>query len=76
MFIYNFKINGGKALKIIIVILSIFMLIVFGISVYRIFIASGKFKVKDQIEKNDITEIKAENYTNILEADTDNLDEY
>lgn len=76
MFIYNFKINGGKALKIIIAILSIFMLIVFGISVYRIFIASGKFKVKDQIEKQDITEIKSEDYTNILEAVHDNLDEY
>ena len=29
MHIYNIKINGGKALKIIIVVLSLFMLIVF-----------------------------------------------
>lgn len=68
MFIYNVKINGGLALKIIIILLSLFMLIVFGISVYRIFFTNGKFEVEDRIMKNEITEIDAKNYTNILEA--------
>ena len=49
MFICNFKINGGIALKIIIVVLSLFMLIVFGISIYKIFFTSGKFVVKDKV---------------------------
>lgn len=76
MFIYNLKINGGIALKIIIVILSTFMLIVFGISVYRIFFTSGKFEVNDRIITNEITEIEDNNYTNILQAVHDNLDSY
>lgn len=76
MFIYNFKINGGRALKIIIAILSCFMLVVFLISLYRIFFTSGKFKINDAIEPKDITEIQAENYTNILQAVHDNPDSY
>jgi len=76
MFIYNLKINGGMALKIIIVVLSIFMLIVFGISVYKIFFANGNFSVEDKIETNEITEIKPENYTNILQAVHDDIDSY
>ena len=76
MFIYNLKINSGVALKIIIAILSIFMFIVFGISVYRIFFTSGKFKVDDKIQAKEITEIAPDNYTNILQAVHDDIDSY
>ena len=76
MFIYNLKVNGGVMLKIIIVILSIFMLGVFGFSIYKIFFTSGKFVVNDKIKKQDITEIQQENYTNILKAVHDNPDSY
>lgn len=76
MFIYNLKVNGGAALKIIIVILSIFMLGVFGFSVYKIFFTSGKFIVNDKMKKQDITEIQTENYTNILKAVHDDPDSY
>lgn len=76
MFIYNVKINGGILLKTIIVILSIFMLVVFGISVYKIFFLSGKFETKDKIIANEINEIEPENYTNILQAVHNDLDSY
>ena len=76
MFIYNFKINGGFALKLIIILLSIFMLIVFGISIYRIFFTSGNFVVNDRIDAKEITEIMPENYTNILQAVHDDIDSY
>lgn len=76
MFIYNFKINGGIALKIIILVLSLFMLIVFGISVYKIFFSSGKFVVNDKMEQKEITEIEAKNYTNILQAVHNDIDSY
>jgi len=76
MFIYNLKINGGIALKIIIVVLSIFMLIVFGISVYKIFFSNSRFQVNDRISTKEITEIDAENYTNILKAVHDDLESY
>lgn len=76
MYVYNFKINGGLVLKIIIVFLSLFMLMVFGISVYRIFFTDGKFTINDRIETPDITEISQENYTNILQAVHDDMDSY
>lgn len=76
MFIYNFKINGGRALKIIIVLLSLFMLGVFAISIYRIFFTEGKFLVKDKIQAKEVTEIETENYTNILQAVHDNPESY
>lgn len=68
MFIYNLKINGGIALKIIIILLSIFMLIVFGISVYRIFFTSGKVEINDRFVQSDVIDIHPKNYTNILQA--------
>jgi len=68
MFIYNLKINGGLLLKLIIIVLSLFMLIVFGISVYRIFFANGKVEVNDRFSQNEVIEIEAKNYTNILQA--------
>ena len=76
MFICNIKINGGKTLKIIILLLSIFMLIVFGITIYRIFFESGKFVVKDNLKAKEFTEIQPENYTNVLQAVHDNPDSY
>ena len=76
MFIYNIKINGGIALKVIIVILSIFMLIVFGISVFKIFFTSGKFEVNDRIQTKEITEITSDNYANILQSVHDDLGSY
>lgn len=76
MFIYNLKINGGMALKIIIVVLSLFMLIVFGISVYRIFFTSGKLEVNDRFSQEGTIEIQPQNYTNILEAVHENPDSY
>lgn len=76
MFIYNFKVNGGLLLKIIIVILSAFMLIVFGISMYRIFFSSGKFVVNDNIKAKDVTEIEAKQYTNTLQAVHQDIESY
>lgn len=76
MFICNFKINGAAALKAIIVVLSIFMLVVFGISIYKIFFSSGKFIINDKINTTEITKIQPENYTNILKAVHDDPDSY
>lgn len=76
MFIYNVKINGGIALKAIIVILSIFMLFVFGISVYKIFFTSGKFEVNDRIQTKEIIQINSDNYANILQSVHDDLGSY
>ena len=52
------------------------MLMVFLFSIYKIFFSSGKFFVKDRIEQNEIKEINADEYTNILQAVHDDLDSY
>ena len=44
--------------------------------IYKIFFSSGKFFVKDRIEQNEIKEINADEYTNILQAVHDDLDSY
>lgn len=49
---------------------------VFLFSIYRIFFTSGKFFINDKVEAQDITEIKADNYTNILEAVHEDLNSY
>ena len=76
MYIYNIKVNGGKLLKIILLILSIFMFIIFCASIYKIFFSNGKFLVEDMLKTKEITEINPENYTNILQAVHDNPDSY
>lgn len=76
MKIYNIKINGGKVLRLAIILLSLLMLGIFLYSLYRIFVSSGKFFVNDKIKKQDIVEINTDNYTNILQAVHDNLDSY
>ena len=52
------------------------MLVVFGISIHRIFFTGGKFIVQDKIKTKEITEIEAENYSNILQAVHENPDSY
>ena len=76
MYIYNFKINGGLILRLIIIFLSLIMLGVFLISIYRIFFSNGRFTVKDSIKSKEVTEINPDNYTNILEAVHNDLPSY
>lgn len=76
MFICNFKINGSKWLKVLIVVLSLIMLAIFIISIYRIFVKDGNFFVSDSMKTKDVTEIQPQNYTNILQAVHDNIDSY
>ena len=76
MKVYNIKINGGKTLKLIIIVLSIIMLIFFVYSLDRIFINSGKFFINDKIENKDMVTLEKDSYTNILQAVHENLNEY
>lgn len=76
MFIFNVKVKGSILLKILIITLSIIMLVIFLITIYRIFVKDGKFFVSDSVLKKDITEIDSSNYTNILQAVHDDTDSY
>lgn len=74
MFVYNVNLNGKNIIKISFIIISIIIIIFFGISTYKII--KGSFKVKDQVNSSDISYIESKNYTNILKSVHDNLDEY
>lgn len=77
MFICNIKVNGKLWFKIIMIIMGIIVVGVFAISVYKLLFAeNGLFKVSDEINHSDVTEIQPDDYTNILKAVHDNMDSY
>ena len=66
MFVYNIKINGAKTFKTIFIIILILLLFIMGSVMWR-FVNASK-------EKTDIVcDIKASNYTNILKATHENI---
>ena len=69
MFVYNIKINGEKTFKTIFIIILILLLFIMGSVMWR-FVNASK-------EKTDIVcDIKASNYTNILKATHENINNY
>ena len=74
MFIYNFKINGKLFTKILFVIIGVIITIYFLISAWKIY--SNCFKVRDKQNEENIINLSASNYTNVLKTVHDNLDSY
>lgn len=75
MFIYNMKINGTKAYKLLLG-LFIFVICVLIIMVCYTLLNNNNFKVNDELKKDEIFELNAQNYTNVLKNVHDNLDSY
>lgn len=76
MFIYNFKVSGSKIFKIFAIIVSILIIILFGAAIYRIYTNVSREEMVYDSVNTDITSISPKNYTNILKAVHDNLDNY
>lgn len=79
MFILNFKLDGNKFSKILFIIMIIIIVIIFSFGVYNIFLKQNNnnlIRVSDEIKKDDILEITPNNYTNILKAANENIDDY
>ena len=74
MFIYNVKLNGKQIVKILFVIIAIVVTIYFVISAYKIY--NNSFKVKDQLNENNVMYLTADNYTNVLKTVHENIDDY
>jgi len=78
----NFKLNGNKFIRYLFVIILIIILLIFLVGVYNIFFKKieksedNSFTLGDTINSDKIFEISPHNYTNILKAVTDNLDDY
>ena len=80
---YNLKLDGNKLVKTIFIVIFIIMIIILSVGIYNIFFKEKKAKasqevltINDCIKTNDIFEITYENYTNILQTVTDNIDSY
>lgn len=76
MFIYNLKINGSKTFKVFFIFIIILMIVILGIVFCKVFTgANNIFKVSDK-NFSGVSEISANNYTNVLKAVHDDLDSY
>ena len=77
MFIYNFKVNGSKIFKYFftgIVVLIICILIFVSI---KLFVgAKNNRNISSCMPQSDVSVISAKNYTNVLKAVHENIDDY
>ena len=77
MFIYNLKVNGSKLFKAIFAIMIILLILVVGMVVFKIFNGAASSDVTSScMPQGNINKIEAKNYTNILKAVHDNIDNY
>ena len=77
MFVCNFKINSNKFIKYFVACLCLIILIICGISIYKIFgNAISNNRTTDTLKKGAICEIDSKNYTNVLNEVHNNLDIY
>lgn len=75
MFVYNFKINGTKTFRIIIVVVILIALLVLSLSIYNFYYKS-RFIINDTLPSNSIANIEGSNYTNVLKQVYEDIDTY
>lgn len=73
MFVYNFKLNKKALFKLFFVLCTVIVIVIAGISVYRIFYCN---RTTDELAPPSIANISSQNYTNILKSVHEDLDEY
>lgn len=81
MFLYNLKLNGNRLVKFLFIVMLLIILVISSVSIYNIFLKnesrySQEIKLTDTIKSDKIFEITPENYTNILQAVTKDIDSY
>lgn len=78
MFIYNIKINGSKFFKMIFIGMLIILVIITCIVIFKIFAGAQQSSSANSscLPQNGVCKIEAKNYTNILKAVHENIDDY
>lgn len=77
MFIYNFKINGRNLFKYFFIGTVILIMIIVGIVSFKIFYGASHNRNKSScLPQSNISKISSSNYTNILKAVHDNINDY
>ena len=77
MFVFNVKVNGSKIFKYFFIGVIIFLIVILGIVMYRVFGgANNASKLQSCFPQNGVSEIQPMNYTNILKTVHENIDPY
>lgn len=77
MFVHNFKVKGKLIFKIVFVILSVLVFLMFAIGIYRMINNTERVTADcSDLSKNRVNVITATNYTNVLKTVHNNLDTY
>ena len=77
MFIYNVKVNGSKTFKYFFIAITLLVTIIVGVVSLKIFHGSYNNSEKSScLPQEKISKITANNYTNVLKAVHDNIDDY
>jgi len=80
MFIYNVKVNKSNSFKFFLAILAIICLSIFIVGIFKMVDDMDKsvenMQIEDELLGSDVAQLTSENYTNILKAVHDNLDQY
>lgn len=72
MLVYNVKLNSGKLFKFVLGLMIIIVLIITGISIYKTF----GWGDSSSSSSNDVYIINSNNYTNVLKAVHENINNY
>ena len=77
MFVCNIKVNGSRLFKLFFIIMLILLIIIIGIVIFKIFNgAANSENTSSCLPQNKVNKIAVSNYTNILKAVHENIDNY
>lgn len=77
MFVYNVKVNGSRLFKIFFIIMLILLILIIGMVIFKIFNgAANSENISSCLPQSKVNKINASNYTNILKAVHENIDDY
>ncbi len=78
MFVFNIKMNRNLLRNIVIITVILILVVVFMVVGYKFYDSTSRVIVNDDIpaSDNNIIEINANNYTNILKDSHENIDKY
>lgn len=77
MFIYNVKLNGSKLFKLFFTIMTLLLIVIMVIVIYRVFNGAANSETASScLPQNNINKIDSKNYSNILKAVHENIDNY
>ena len=75
MFVFNFKVNGNKLFKLFFTLMTLLLIFILVLVTYKIFYGA-KSSVSACMPQNNIFNITAKNYTNVLKSVHDDIDSY